>query len=113
MNVWWRGLVLAALVAAPRQRAAAEERPGPWNRNADLLVAVRGGDPATAIALLDRGADPNSRNRLGDTPVNTAARAGDVPLVKALLAHGADPNRANLAGVTPLMSAAHRGHAAI
>ena len=64
-------------------------------------------------ALLDQGASPNARNRLGDTPLNTAARNGNLELVRLLLERGADVDQPNLARVTPLMSAAYGGHEAI
>ena len=80
------------------------------NINFDLLQAARSGSVATTIALLDQGANPNSRNRLGDTPLNTAARNGNIELVKLLLERGADVNLPNLARVTPLMSAVYGGH---
>src|SRR5438552_19161485 len=83
------------------------------NTNFDLLVAVRGGDLARAASLLDQGASSNSRNRLGDTPLNTAARNGKIEMVRLLLAHQADVELANLARVTPLTSAAYGGHDAI
>ena len=38
------------------------------NINFDLLQAARSGSVATTAALLDQGANPNSRNRLGDSP---------------------------------------------
>ena len=79
------------------------------NINFDLLQAARTGSVATTRALLDQGANPNSRNRLGDSPLNTAARNGNVELVQLLLDKGADVNLANLARVTPLMSAVYGG----
>ena len=88
---------------------AAQER----NINFELLQAARSGSVASVRALLDQDASPNSRNRLGDTPLNTAARNGNVELVRLLLDRGADINLANLARVTPLMSAVYSGHADI
>ena len=80
------------------------------NINFDLLQAARTGSADQARTLLEQGANPNSRNRLGDTPLNTAARNGDVEVVKLLIARAADVNLANLARVTPLMSAVYGGH---
>jgi ankyrin repeat protein len=81
---------------------------------------------AFARALLEAGANPNSRTRdvppqrrwiysLGDvswvdftgqTPFLRAALSADLPGMRLLLEHGADPNIATLAGTTPLMAAA-------
>jgi len=100
---------IAAVLVLVAGSATAQQR----NINFDLLQAARAGSVATTTALLDQGANPNSRNRLGDTPLNTAARNGNVELVKLLLERGADVNLPNLARVTPLMSAVYGGHAEV
>jgi uncharacterized protein len=102
-------VAFAVLALAASQHAAAQRNPEQLDVNAQLLAAARAGSEAAVRALLDRGADPDSRNRLGDTPLNLAARAGDVELSRTLLQRGASPDRANLAGVTPLMWAAGQG----
>src|SRR5207344_3636891 len=100
-----RALVAALLVVACGG-AAAQDR----NINFDLLQAARAGSVTSVRALLDQGASPNSRNRLGDTPLNLAARSGNLALASLLLERGADVDLPNLARVTPLMSAAYGGH---
>ena len=72
------------------------------NINFELLQAARSGSVATVRALLDQDASPNSRNRLGDTPLNTAARNGNTELVRLLIERGADVNLANKGGWVPL-----------
>ena len=101
-----RMIVVALSVAAASGPADAQKR----NLNFDLLAAARASDIASVSRLLDEGATPNARNRLGDTPLNMAARQGQSDLVRLLLARGADVNQPNLARVTPLMSAAFGGH---
>ena len=86
---------------------------GLQNVNSELLVAARSGRVATVTALLEQGANPDSRNRIGDTPLNTAAKKGDAAIVKLMLERGADVNLQNASGVSPLMSAAYGGHADI
>src|SRR5215468_8309617 len=105
----FRFALLAAVLAAYAAVGAAQQR----NINFELLAAVRAGAETTVRALLDQGASPDSRNRLGETPLNTAARDGNAALVKLLVERGADVNLANLARVTPLMSAAYGGHAEV
>src|ERR1041384_3559547 len=97
-------LLLCALhTAALAQQAAI-------NVNAELLQAARRGNEATVRTLLDQGAVLDSRNRLGDTPLNIAAKNGHTRLGLLLIERGADVNQKDLAGVTPLMSAAYNGN---
>ncbi len=102
----FRPLALAWLLVCGAACAQVPQR----NINFDLLAAARSGNVAVVASLLDQGANPNPRNRLGDTPLNTAARNGQLELARLLLAHGADVDLPNLASVTPLMSAAFGGH---
>lgn len=79
-------------------------------------------------ALLDHGADPNTKlthklwfrptshnqqwiSTVGTTAFWRAAQATDVPAMKLLVEHGADPKIASAAGTTPLMVAAGLGFA--
>jgi ankyrin repeat protein len=60
--------------------------------------------------LLERGADPNTANEVGMTPLHYAAQ--DCPeAVSLLLKAGADPNARDEGGMTPLHIAALRGNA--
>jgi hypothetical protein len=76
-----------------------------------LHHAARRGHGRVARLLLRARADPNARNRDGESPLHLAAYAGDAGLVDMLLAAGGDPG-AVTAGLreTPLMFAARRGH---
>jgi uncharacterized protein len=78
-------------------------------------------------ALLDHGADPNTRiqadtevhqgmtalwlREAGATPLLRAALSGDLTVVKLLLAHGADPSIPTFDHTTPLMVASGVGWA--
>lgn len=63
-------------------------------RNQPLNAAVAGpnGETRTACVrlLLEAGADVNSRQERGNTPLHTAAHMGDTATVEALLEYGAD-----------------------
>jgi ankyrin repeat protein len=83
------------------------------NINGQFLMAARAGQLPRVQALLREGANVNSRDRNGDSPLNMAAAKGNTDLAAALLAAGADPNLANLAGVTPLMGAGLAANAEI
>src|SRR5579859_7828690 len=56
-----------------------------------LVLAAHSGQGNVAIALLEKGADPNAMGS-GYTAMHAAVLRSDLKLVKALLAHGADPN---------------------
>ena len=74
-----------------------------------LLQAARADDAATALKLLDKGADARETSSDGTTPLHWAAHNGDLPLLTALLRRHADPNARNDYGSTPLEEAANRG----
>ncbi len=56
--------------------------------------------------MLERGADPHVRSKLGETPLGNAAGAGNAATVKLLLDRGVDVNARNSRGYSPLMLAA-------
>ena len=78
------------------------------------------GEKASVEALLEAGADPNTKDAKDETAMNIVARMCDneqqfsreaVAIAKLLLSHGADPNApATGAKLTPLHVAAERGH---
>ncbi|OYU12654.1 MAG: hypothetical protein CFE38_06575 [Comamonadaceae bacterium PBBC1] len=76
------------------------------NINGQFVMAGRVGKLERVQALLDQGAQVNSRDRNGDTPLNMATAKANTELVQALIKAGADVNLGNLSGVTPLMGSA-------
>ncbi|HSR51298.1 MAG TPA: ankyrin repeat domain-containing protein [Acidobacteriota bacterium] len=80
------------------------------SRAVPLLIAVTGGLTETAQALLDHGADPNSRNRHQVTPLMAAAYRGHPQLARLLLERGADLEAVNQDGNTALLMAVFRRH---
>jgi ankyrin repeat protein len=56
-----------------------------------LVLAAMSGHRYAALALLDKGANPNDLG-IGYTALHSAILRSDLELVKALVAHGADPN---------------------
>ena len=58
--------------------------------------------------LLQRGANPNIRDKDGVAPIQLAVRLGSVDGVEALIKRGADVDVNDSAGETPLIAAVHR-----
>lgn len=77
----------------------------------DLFLAIDHRDVAAVQSLLDKGADPNSRNGLEMTPLHIAAASYQPEVVQALLKAGASFDMNTNYG-TPLAFAAMTGNAA-
>jgi len=58
----------------------------------ELLKAARNGDLIEVRIALKNGANPNTKDIDGRTPLHWAAQGGHVEIVKLLLERGADPN---------------------
>jgi len=77
-----------------------------------LMYAALYGDTRAVAELLDKGADPNTKNDAGATALLWAVDDGEA--TRILLEHGAEPNVRSADGLTPLMmAAAHIGSADI
>jgi len=64
--------------------------------------------------LLDKGANPNGRQRFnGKSPLHAAIGTGNIDLVRKLVEHGADINHIDIWGNTPLFEAGWKGDMAI
>jgi len=90
----------------------------PWGARAidrALAEAARVGDLEEAKRLLDQGADPNSRDKNGNTPLIEAGANGQREVIELLLARGADIDAANVDGTTPFCAAClfHRDETAL
>ena len=61
-------------------------------------------------ALIEKGADVNTENNNGETPLHVSATNGHLEVVRALLEKGADVNAKEDNGWTPLHYCAREGH---
>lgn len=104
-----RALELIKAGANPNSSFGASHRIETENRAIQLNplhFALARALPRVAVALIEAGADPNSRDEEGKTALIVAANKEYTEVVRALLAKGADPNTANSRdGETPLHNA--------
>lgn len=75
----------------------------------DLFDAAKTGDIATIQGLLDQGANVNSTNKQGETPLHAAASADQSQVAMLLIQKGANVNSTTTGGWTPLHTAARFG----
>ncbi len=75
-----------------------------------LMGAARTGNIEQVQELLGKGADVNSRNEWGLTPLMAAAQGDHIEAGKLLLEKGADINSKQKDGWTTLMVASSKGH---
>jgi len=89
----WAGQPETTRLLLSRGADLTAESKNPLN-NQPLNAAVAGSNAETRTAcvrlLLEAGADANSRQARGNTPLHTSAHLGDISTVETLLAHGAD-----------------------
>ena len=78
--------------------------------NEQLINAARDGDTVKAEELLNAGAEVNSVNYMGGTPLMRACTYGRMDMVRFLLRKGADPNIRDKNGGTALIWASINGH---
>ncbi len=93
-------LILAALSCAAGALSAAERA------SDDFYRTIRTNDLTGLSQLIASGADVNTRDHLGETPLMYSAYAGSVDAMKLLLDHGAMVDAQSQSGATALIWAA-------
>lgn len=81
------------------------------SNNSALDLAISGGHEASAMLLIEAGADIRAGGSHGRTPLHLAAHAGACDVLGKLIAQGVPVNPKDDQGWTPLMSAAGSGKA--
>eukprot|EP00746_Dinoflagellata_sp_MGD_P001015 gnl/MRDRNA2_/MRDRNA2_101881_c0_seq1.p1 gnl/MRDRNA2_/MRDRNA2_101881_c0~~gnl/MRDRNA2_/MRDRNA2_101881_c0_seq1.p1 ORF type:complete len:827 (+),score=191.28 gnl/MRDRNA2_/MRDRNA2_101881_c0_seq1:291-2483(+) len=77
-----------------------------------LMWAAKSGSVSTVTALIDKQADINAANELGETPLMIAAAEGHASVVRTLLDYDANPDAKDVHGWVAVQKAAWWGHAA-
>lgn len=78
------------------------------NGDTALHIVVKRRDPLWVRFILQRQADPNIRNKEGQTPLQIATRMNFIEGVEELVKRGAQVDVADQQGETPLISAVHQ-----
>ncbi|QRY61700.1 ankyrin repeat domain-containing protein [Gordonia sp. PDNC005] len=80
------------------------------NGRTPLVAATKNRDAASALALLDAGADPNAKDDLQDSAFLYAGAEGFDTILEGTLRHGADVTSLNRYGGTALIPASEHAH---
>ena len=80
------------------------------DKNAAIVSASERGHQQCIESLIRRGADVNTTNAWGDTPVKCAVDKGHVECVNLLIKAGADVNKLNNVGGSAMIGAAQNGN---
>jgi len=81
-----------------------------WNNYLLLLFSAIKCSKREAQELLARGADVNTTNKEGYTPLHLSAAKGKTKITKFLLEHGADPHVQSIDELNPMHCAAAKGN---
>ncbi len=93
--------------------ATAEQRNKNLLAHTELLAAAQAGSVAKVSSAIKQGANVDTADAFGWTPLIWACSSGHIEVAQVLLNAKADVNLAQKDGRTPLMKAAERGHANI
>ena len=101
-----KGSDVESILAKPGSRIIDTQDPS--SGDGALHIVVRRDDSKYLSYLLAKGADPNLKNRQGDTPMLIAVDRGFTDLIPILIKGKANPNLAGDGGQTPLIKAVLR-----
>ena len=100
----WAALLLSSAACTSLQAAASNDL------GRQLRAAVQDGDLDKVKALMGAGAEVNTADEDGYTPLLYAVWSGHLNVVQYLVEQGAKVNYVDKFGFTPVQRAKHRGH---
>ena len=120
-RVGYTPLLMAVTKGEPEMVELLLDNKADPNKEMPLTVAVSNGDVASTKALLEHGANVETKFDDGETPLLRATRAADEEMVTLLLEHKANVDALtqrnyggeDVPGSTALMMAARKGHTGI
>ena len=92
------------------EAAASSTSKTPQELGLDLIEAITVSKLHKAIELIRAGADVNTKDQDGNTPLHKASQYGHTELAKLLIGNGADVNAATEVGWKPLHKASLNGY---
>jgi ATP-dependent Lon protease len=104
----WLGFIVLTLAFSHNSHAEVQE-----NLNEQLLLATAQGETQQVIDLIRAGADVNTTDARGFTPLIFAAQIGNNAIALELLRHGANVDAANDVSDTALKWAAYNGRLSV
>ncbi|MBI2496715.1 MAG: ankyrin repeat domain-containing protein, partial [Opitutae bacterium] len=107
-KTWTPPTSISIMRAGPPQFVPVED-PAIIAPNRQLLEACKQGDLSAAMAAMAAGADTESSNQDGQTPLLLAIRAKAFDLVRWLVEEGASVNRTSKGGSSPVVFAVETG----
>lgn len=81
-----------------------------FSKNEKLFKAIENKNLDTIKFLISKGADVNTKDKYGDTPLHDSSNSGHLMISTFLIEKGADININNKNGETPLHKSAYHGH---
>ena len=100
-------------LAWERQQRERNAEAAKLGRQGELFQAIQAKNSVTVETLLKQGANANTKDAAGETPLIDAALTGSVEVVNVLIVHGAQINAVDGGGHTALMAAAKYANAAM
>lgn len=102
-------MIAFTAVHSPREIHAADTTSTEFELANSLFEAIHNIDIVSLNVLLAEGAEVDTSDEAGNTPLMLASKIGNPRIIKIILAHNPDINRKNHGGESALMIASENG----